>query len=48
MKIYVEKNKLLFVGKCWEVKQKLKEYNARYEYVQQWIDDYGKPIDSQK
>ncbi|MBD3109590.1 Z-ring formation inhibitor MciZ [Bacillus sp. AGMB 02131] len=48
MKIYVGKNKLLFVGKSWEVRQKLKEYNARYKYVQQWINDCEKPFHSQK
>lgn len=42
MKVYVGRNKLLLVGKCWEVKQKLKQYSARYEYIQQWIDDCNK------
>ncbi len=43
MKVYVGKDKLLLVGKCWEVKQKLKEYTAHYEYIQQWINDCEKP-----
>ena len=39
MKVYTGKNKLLLVGKCWEVKQILKQYNSRYEYINQWIND---------
>jgi len=39
MKIYVGNNKILLVGKGWEIKRKLREYNEYHEYVHQWLND---------
>ncbi|WP_042346210.1 Z-ring formation inhibitor MciZ [Bacillus massiliigorillae] len=38
MHVHVEENKVLLVGKAWEIREKLKEYSRIYNSVQQWID----------
>lgn len=38
MHILIEENKVLLVGKAWEIREKLKEYSRNYHSVQQWID----------
>ena len=40
MKIYVLEKGIIFSGKAWEIKQKLKE--SKYEYVSDWIIDVHK------
>lgn len=37
MKIYVLEKGIIFSGKAWEIKQKLKE--SKYKYVGDWIAD---------
>ncbi|RUQ26535.1 Z-ring formation inhibitor MciZ [Peribacillus cavernae] len=39
MKIYVLDKGVVLAGKGWEIKQKLKEYQDRYVYVNDWIQD---------
>ena len=39
MKIYVLEKGIIFSGKGWEIKQKLKESKHKYEYVSDWIAD---------
>ncbi|MGM9925931.1 MAG: Z-ring formation inhibitor MciZ [Bacillus sp. (in: firmicutes)] len=38
MHIQVEENKIILVGKAWEIKEKLKEYSTTFHSVQHWID----------
>ncbi|MCR8847021.1 Z-ring formation inhibitor MciZ [Rossellomorea sp. SC111] len=38
MKVIVEKDRIILVGKAWEIKAKLKEYNRTYVTVKEWID----------
>lgn len=38
MKIYVLEKGIVFAGKAWEIKRKLKE-SQQYEYVRDWIAD---------
>jgi glutaredoxin-related protein len=37
MKAYIAKDRIMLVGKAWEVRQKLKEYSKQYATVQAWI-----------
>ena len=37
MKIYVVEKGIIFSGKGWEIKQKLKEAQHQYQYVSEWI-----------
>lgn len=39
MKIYVLEKGIVFSGKAWEIKQKLKESQLQYKYVNEWIAD---------
>ena len=39
MKIYVVEKGIIFSGKGWEIKQKLKESQLQYQYVSEWIAD---------
>ena len=39
MKIYVLEKGIIFSGKGWEIKQKLKESKHKYKYVSDWIAD---------
>jgi hypothetical protein len=38
MKVYVHEKGVIMIGKAWEIKQKLLEYNKQFETVKQWID----------
>ncbi|MEI2665122.1 Z-ring formation inhibitor MciZ [Rossellomorea sp. LJF3] len=38
MKVITEKDRIILVGKAWEIKAKLKEYNQTYVTVKEWID----------
>jgi hypothetical protein len=42
MKVYVQKDGIVFVGKGWEIVQKLKEYNKYYCSVSDWIENIHK------
>lgn len=37
MKLYVHEKGMILVGKAWEIRAKLKEYNQHYYYLQDWI-----------
>lgn len=39
MKIYVLEKGIIFSGKAWEIKKKLKESQQEYKYVNDWISD---------
>jgi hypothetical protein len=38
MNIYVMEKRIVFTGKVWEVRRKLKEAAANYEKVSDWIN----------
>jgi hypothetical protein len=38
MKIYVVNQGVVLAGKAWEIREKLKEYNKQFYFVQEWID----------
>ncbi|WP_099360606.1 Z-ring formation inhibitor MciZ [Fredinandcohnia onubensis] len=38
MKIVIGENRVVLVGKAWEIRAKLKEYSRSYRTVQDWID----------
>ncbi|MBN8190827.1 Z-ring formation inhibitor MciZ [Bacillus sp. NTK074B] len=38
MKVIVEKDRIILVGKAWEIKEKLKQYNQHYATVKEWIE----------
>ncbi|MGM0852958.1 MAG: Z-ring formation inhibitor MciZ [Bacillota bacterium] len=33
-----EKNRIVLVGKGWEIREKLKQYNQTYATVKEWIE----------
>jgi hypothetical protein len=37
MKVYVHIKGIIMVGKAWEIKQKLLEYQRQFETVKEWI-----------
>ena len=39
MKIYVLEKGIIFSGKAWEIKKKLKESQQEYKYVNDWISE---------
>jgi Mother cell inhibitor of FtsZ len=39
MKMYVLEKGIIFSGKAWEIKQKLKEMQHQHTYVNDWITD---------
>jgi Mother cell inhibitor of FtsZ len=39
LKIYRFENGIIFVGKAWEIRAKLKEYSREYTTVHEWIKD---------
>ena len=41
MQIHIEENKIVLVGKAWEIREKLKEYSQKYHSVHQWIDAHS-------
>ncbi|TMU86681.1 Z-ring formation inhibitor MciZ [Bacillus sp. BHET2] len=38
MKVITEQNRIILVGKAWEIKAKLKEYNQSFVTVKEWIE----------
>lgn len=42
MKMYVHKKGVILVGKAWEIRQKLKEYNQHYDLLSDWIENIKK------
>jgi translation initiation factor 2 beta subunit (eIF-2beta)/eIF-5 len=36
--VIAEKDRIILVGKAWEIKAKLKEYHQTYVTVKEWID----------
>ncbi|MCM3766486.1 Z-ring formation inhibitor MciZ [Neobacillus niacini] len=42
MKVYVHEKGIVLVGKGWEVLQKLKEYNRKFETVSDWTANITK------
>lgn len=44
MQIHIETNKIILVGKAWEIREKLKEYSRTYHTVSQWIDAHSSII----
>ena len=49
MKIYVLEKGIIFSGKAWEIKQKLKESQHQYTYVNDWITDiHGQALTTQR
>lgn len=41
MKVYVIENGIILVGKVWEIRTKLKEYQKKYESVSDWIEAHA-------
>ncbi|PLT34799.1 Z-ring formation inhibitor MciZ [Bacillus sp. V5-8f] len=39
MKVYVFDNGIIMAGKAWEIKQKLKQFETKYTYVNDWVRD---------
>ncbi|RFU69185.1 Z-ring formation inhibitor MciZ [Bacillus sp. V59.32b] len=39
MKVYVLDKGIVLVGKGWEIREKLKEYQNQYAYVNDWVRD---------
>ncbi|MCD7033278.1 Z-ring formation inhibitor MciZ [Metabacillus sp. GX 13764] len=39
MKICRFENRIVLVGKAWEIRAKLKEYARQYALLQDWIND---------
>lgn len=37
MKIFVHHKGIVVVGKCWEVRAKLKEYSQKYYLLKDWV-----------
>ncbi|MBA9027278.1 MULTISPECIES: Z-ring formation inhibitor MciZ [Bacillaceae] len=43
MKVYILEKAIVLTGKSWEIKQKLKEFQVKYEFVSDWINDIHTP-----
>jgi hypothetical protein len=41
MKVYIMDNRLIFVGKAWEIRAKLREYQQKYDSVSNWIQSHA-------
>ncbi|WP_442594690.1 Z-ring formation inhibitor MciZ [Neobacillus sp. D3-1R] len=39
MKVYVHEKGIIFVGKAWEIKQKLLEYQKQYTLLKDWLNE---------
>lgn len=39
MKVYLLENRIMLVGKAWEIRNKLKEYSKRYTTVSEWLQE---------
>jgi hypothetical protein len=37
LEVVVGKDRIILVGKAWEVRAKLKEYSRKHETVKEWI-----------
>ncbi|MDM5156287.1 Z-ring formation inhibitor MciZ [Bacillus sp. DX1.1] len=37
MKVYILSNRITLVGKAWQIRHALKQYEKRYHTVQDWI-----------
>lgn len=42
MKIYVHSKGIVFAGKAWEVRAKIKEYSRKYYFLKDWIQSAAK------
>jgi len=42
MKLYVHKKGIILVGKAWEIREKLIEYQQHYDGLQDWIQSIPK------
>ncbi|KAB2338395.1 Z-ring formation inhibitor MciZ [Cytobacillus depressus] len=38
MKIYVHEKGVVLVGKAWEIREKLKEYDKDFRLVKDWVE----------
>ncbi|MCA1058247.1 Z-ring formation inhibitor MciZ [Rossellomorea aquimaris] len=38
MKVIAEKDRIILVGKAWEIKAKLKQYSQHFSTVKEWIE----------
>lgn len=38
MKVYVHERGVILVGKAWEIKQKLLEYEQQFVTIKDWVD----------
>jgi hypothetical protein len=41
MKIYVHKNGFVMAGKAWEIREKLKQYQKKFQLVEDWLKASG-------
>lgn len=46
MKLYVHDKGVILVGKAWEIRQKLKEYNQHYHLLYDWVQNVQKQENS--
>lgn len=42
MKIYLFEDRIMLVGKAWEIRNKLKEYSKHYTSVSEWLHEMKK------
>ncbi|MDC2863582.1 MULTISPECIES: Z-ring formation inhibitor MciZ [Bacillus] len=42
MKVYILPNRVTLVGKAWEIRHMLKQYEQRYKTVHDWITNTQK------
>lgn len=42
MKVYVHQKGVIMVGKAWEIKHKLLEYQKQYPFLKNWINEADK------
>jgi hypothetical protein len=38
MKVYVHAKSVILVGKAWEIRQKLREFQKQYKTLKEWVD----------
>ncbi|NGP43639.1 Z-ring formation inhibitor MciZ [Bacillaceae bacterium SIJ1] len=39
MNIILKENAVVLQGRAWEIRAKLKQYQNKYTYIREWIDD---------
>ena len=39
MKIFVHDHGVIISGKAWEIRQKLKEYGKRHQFLSEWVEN---------